>query len=93
MSQSTAVSIHVLNSDSDPVEGAFLTFGASQPPLPEMALVTNSQGIVRMALPLGSYRVAAQKDASYGEVDFQIEPSSPPKKLTIILQDADAASV
>ena len=87
MSHFTPVHVQVVSSNSVPVEGAFLTFETSSTPLPEMSLLTNPQGKVRMALPAGTFRLVAQKGDSRGTVDFQIEQTTVSHNLTIILQE------
>lgn len=88
MSLTIPVLVRVVSPDGRPVEEAFLSFEVCNPPLPEMVLVTNSQGETRMSLPLGTYRLAARKREMRGAVDFVIDSKATPKRLTIVLSDA-----
>lgn len=51
--------IRVVDPSGTPVEGAAVTVVSGTAGYPEMTLLSEADGIVRMSLPAGTYRVAA----------------------------------
>ncbi len=64
-----AAVIRIVDQTGAPVEGAAVTVLSGTGSYPEMTLLSQSDGIVRMSLPRGTFRVAAIRGDQRAEAD------------------------
>jgi hypothetical protein len=70
--------VRVHRSDGAPVVGAIVSVARSTTPVPELALLSNKDGLVMFQLSTGRYAVEAfTEDGGKGSIELEVENSEP----------------
>jgi hypothetical protein len=68
----------VTRSDGQPAAGAMVSVPRSSTPVPELALVADSAGVVRIRLPSGRFTLEAfTEDGGSGSTDIVVDDDRP----------------
>jgi hypothetical protein len=88
MSQSQPITIRVMDADGSPVEEASVVVASSSVPFPEIALLADSTGNVRMFLPAGRFGIEAHgPKGGQGTIDIEVSASEThPKEFELRLR-------
>ena len=79
--------VRVVDTTGAAVAGAIVAIEASTVPVPEIALVTDDDGIARLSLPPGKFRIGARtKDGRQASVTTGGEGVEPGAEILITLE-------
>lgn len=80
--------IEVRGADGSPVEGAAVTVAASGHSLPELAHMTDTDGAVRLTLPVGPLAVTAHHGGHRGQLETILDTHGT-TPLRVVLDTGD----
>lgn len=86
MSEAPAAFVRVVDETGAPVAEALVSVAWSNVPFPEIALVTNAKGEVRMHLEKGQYQIVAHApDGRQGSLEADVGEEAPRATWRLVL--------
>jgi hypothetical protein len=86
MNEASAAIVRVVDKAGAPVAGALVSVAWSTVPFPEIALVTDSNGEVRMQLAEGEYQIVAHAaDGRHGSIEVAVNDGAPRATWRLVL--------
>lgn len=87
MNDEKPVRFQVVNEIGRPVEGAFVSVLRSTVAFPEIALVTDGNGIAQLFLPEGRFVIGADAAGErHGEVEFDSKGKGPRQEIVLVVK-------